>query len=355
MSHPFDEPLTPEERALADRLARLGPHDGPSPVLDAKILAAAHAAVAPRRSGRWLALTGIPATLVTGAGMAAVLALAVGVVWQLRPSAPAPKAPRDESDFGFVTAEVIRRSEPPTTATAAAAATGNAPPPPPAQTGSPAAARAVNTAPMAPMAAKREAAPDARAPVQEGHFLDEAVDPQHSHPATAAARSDSYAPAVSAPAPAPVFAPAPAPAPASAPVAEAAAESEYRQRAAAQSDAAQRKSLMDDAQARREQSAQAAAKAAGASVAADAAQASDTDATSGTLDRIEVTGSRMSVADLPVRNDRALEPEQWLQRIRDRRDAGDVSGARESLALLRKTHPRLSLPDDLRALADPAR
>ena len=39
------EPLTPEERALAQSLSRLGPHGGPSPGLDARILAAAREAV----------------------------------------------------------------------------------------------------------------------------------------------------------------------------------------------------------------------------------------------------------------------------------------------------------------------
>ena len=52
--------LTPEERALAQRLARLGAQGEPSPALDARILAAAHAAAerrparraAPRRTRR---------------------------------------------------------------------------------------------------------------------------------------------------------------------------------------------------------------------------------------------------------------------------------------------------------------
>ena len=43
--HPDDrDALTPEERALADRLARLGPQGEPSPALDARILAAARGA-----------------------------------------------------------------------------------------------------------------------------------------------------------------------------------------------------------------------------------------------------------------------------------------------------------------------
>ena len=72
------EPLTPEERVLAQRVARLGPHGEPSPALDSRILAAAHAATATsaRKSvPRWPVAFGI----------AASLALAVGIAWQLRP------------------------------------------------------------------------------------------------------------------------------------------------------------------------------------------------------------------------------------------------------------------------------
>ncbi|PBJ81734.1 hypothetical protein CMZ84_13625, partial [Lysobacteraceae bacterium NML93-0399] len=88
------EPLTPEERLLADRLARDGAGASPSAALDAAILGAAraaasgrssvHVAAAPRRdvsrARRW----------PLAAGIAASLALAVGIAWQLRP------APGDE-------------------------------------------------------------------------------------------------------------------------------------------------------------------------------------------------------------------------------------------------------------------
>ncbi|MFD1299911.1 hypothetical protein ACFQ4Q_25135, partial [Lysobacter gummosus] len=85
------DPLSPEERDLADRLLRLGPNDGPSSALDAKILAAAHAAVAqtPRaraRKTRW------PAWI----GVAASLSLAVGIAWQLRPMDKAAEAMRED-------------------------------------------------------------------------------------------------------------------------------------------------------------------------------------------------------------------------------------------------------------------
>ena len=85
------EPLTPEERALAQSLSRLGPHGGPSPGLDARILAAARAAVqeAPAPGGqvppprrRW----------PLGLGVAASVLLAAGVAWQLRPAYEVPVA-----------------------------------------------------------------------------------------------------------------------------------------------------------------------------------------------------------------------------------------------------------------------
>ena len=76
------EPLSPEERELAQLTARLGPQGEPSPALDARVLAAAHAALQPtsaarnsRRKPRW------PVAL----GLAASMVLAVGIAWQLRP------------------------------------------------------------------------------------------------------------------------------------------------------------------------------------------------------------------------------------------------------------------------------
>ena len=82
---PLDQ--TAEERALALRLARLGPHGEPSPQLDATVLAAAQAALdapsVPRHhSRRWPVALGVAASLV----------LAVGVAWRLRPLSPGSSA-----------------------------------------------------------------------------------------------------------------------------------------------------------------------------------------------------------------------------------------------------------------------
>ena len=77
------EPLDTDERALAARLPRLHGRDEPDSALDARILAAAHAAVSAvpvtkRRRG-WI----VPLTA------AASVSLAVGLAWQLQPP-PAP-------------------------------------------------------------------------------------------------------------------------------------------------------------------------------------------------------------------------------------------------------------------------
>ena len=82
---PLDQ--TAEERALALRLARLGPHGEPSPQLDATVLAAARAALdeQPRstyRSRRWPVALGVAASLV----------LAVVVALRLRPLPPGSSA-----------------------------------------------------------------------------------------------------------------------------------------------------------------------------------------------------------------------------------------------------------------------
>ncbi|MFP7723861.1 hypothetical protein ACJQWL_13855, partial [Lysobacter sp. A3-1-A15] len=119
--HPERDPLTPEEREMAARLARLGPHDGPSAVLDARIIAAAHAAAsddagaapAPRRRGVRRALL-LPAGWLTGVGLAASMALVLGVAWQLRPP-PTVVPARGEAplaDGGFVPAQPVASARP---------------------------------------------------------------------------------------------------------------------------------------------------------------------------------------------------------------------------------------------------
>lgn len=105
------------------------------------------------------------------------------------------------------------------------------------------------------------------------------------------------------------------------------------------------------------------------------------------LDRVEVTGSRVraakamaapaapaavaaasgyaetaglmapaqSLREVPVTLDATLDADAWMERIRARRDEGDLDGARASLVEFRKAYPKRRLPDDLRALAQPTR
>ena len=73
-------PLTAEERALADKLARIAPRAEPSAALDARILAMAaeahtQATTAPAKPRRWL----------PPLALAASLALVAGVIWRVHP------------------------------------------------------------------------------------------------------------------------------------------------------------------------------------------------------------------------------------------------------------------------------
>lgn len=76
MPPPDPSPLSPEERALARRLAELDDGAEPSAALDARVLAAARGVqrVSMRRR-RWPAAVGLAASLL----------LVVGVAWELRP------------------------------------------------------------------------------------------------------------------------------------------------------------------------------------------------------------------------------------------------------------------------------
>src|SRR4249919_3736134 len=82
---PLDQ--TAEERALALRLARLGPHGEPSPQLDAAVLAAARAALDAQPQS-----THHSRRRPVALGVAASLVLAVGVAWRLRPLPPGSSA-----------------------------------------------------------------------------------------------------------------------------------------------------------------------------------------------------------------------------------------------------------------------
>ncbi|HEY1139259.1 MAG TPA: hypothetical protein VGE88_03515 [Lysobacter sp.] len=323
---PFDaEPFSDEERELAAQLGRIGPVAGPSPALDAKILAAAHAASVPRKPAkrRGLAWLGVPPALVTGVGVAAAAVLVLGVVWQLRPQYGAVTA-QSEADAG----EEIILIAPPADQPAPQVADAAAPPDRPAspvpvrsresKTASPATARAVSIQePVAQAAASAPPPAPAPAAANETGSLAPAAPEAFSGTADAAADARSLD-----------------------------SHTETRERHATYTTAAR-------AEAERRQRSAAQKASANAS---ETAAASEEEST--TLDRVEVTGSRISAkldvdwTEIPVNDDTHQAPAEWLERIRARRDSGDLDNARASLELFQREYPRIRLPDDLRAFAE---
>lgn len=388
--HDAPDPLSPEERELAERLLRLGPHDGPSPALDARILAAAHAAVAQtpraRSKTRW------PAWI----GVAASLTLAIGVAWQLRPmdkalesvgedqataasvssadaaadakaeSASAAAAPaaaeasdyaRDSSAGAADAAAAIAVPEPPAPPQAQPQMIAPPPPPPPLE------------------AAKRsDAAAEGRRAEQRQRVQKQAseravAEPVDAFPAPPAPVM-AAPPAPPAPASAPVHTPAPATVPAA--TARDAAkpqldrERRYELREAAPAGAAATSAAQAEGKTAADRhskpapvlgrAARSVAPAPAPAVAAQSANAPAAEAQavqpaaandSSTLDRIEVTGSRI----MPdAAQEARLTPAQWLELIRGYRDRGDTELARDSLRRFHRAHPQTRVPDDLRTL-----
>ncbi|WP_143006581.1 hypothetical protein [Aquimonas voraii] len=73
------------------------------------------------------------------------------------------------------------------------------------------------------------------------------------------------------------------------------------------------------------------------------------------LDQISVTGTRIEGVDFPpVVQDFRLPPDAWIERIRARRDSGDVDSARRSLIEFVRANPQRVLPRDLRSLMNEA-
>lgn len=291
------EPLSPEEREFVARLAQLGPHGTPPPALDATIIAAAHAAATGqvRPPGRrWPALLGLAATL----------ALAIGVTWQMQPGgevASRDDVPRERASA--VASEAAADSAKSTVTPAGKQA------PRLSDDLGQSGEEAVPMRVLAPAAAEPDLAPAAL-------------------PDKAKARA-----AVSAiPTPPP---PLPQPAPAAAPPAPPQSPLVAEQAIDAASPAqAQRESMTR----RRPES------------------RAESNAAPAPMDRAVTTAGTAAVVDdlaaVPVARDGELEPADWLERIRLRRDAGDLAGARESLELLRRAYPQTVLPDDLRNLAE---
>ncbi|GAA5010409.1 hypothetical protein [Pseudoluteimonas lycopersici] len=317
------DPLDADERALADLLAR-DALPGPSPQLDARILAAARAAIEPARASRrprprWIA----------GMSIAATLVLAVGIAWRLRPLPHRAPAAQDTS------VSAVRMIEPP-------ARTASPQPP--------AAADAVY---------RRMRSPPAQ-------VLSKPVPTERESAAAADKVSPPPEPAVAFDEPSPMDTQAPPPAPPPPPAPAVA------QKPAANAMAAPAASTMQAAK----------SQPPAAAAAPEAFEPARAKEEARTLDRIETTGSRIrrddafgtgrvdaaAVADAaaedgvpravldqepPATADSPQVRDAWLQRIRELLSAGETEAARNSLAEFRRRYPKYALPEDLQRFTTP--
>lgn len=390
------EPLDAEEAALAEQLARLGPHGEPSPRLDARILAAAHDAVTeplrPRHRSRW----------PLGLGVAASALLAVGIAWQLRPVDHSPL----DREFAAADASASAAAD-----TGAAAQTGAAeeagrtviPPPAPLLSRSAEVARddtlPANAAPSAiynppavtsapePAAAQPKVAAAKRAPspaqprrvaevpaMNSGDSLDSIVvdtTPQYRNPAAASLPPPPPPPpasVASADRPTRVLGGVVADPETYAEIAaqRELARAEHARNAAVSAERAER----SEVRARRASEASADMQNAIQQAPAAAPPAStDNYATefgrsTGGVATVRsgntsvpllspgVTRNSLKRTDLqlPVIEDSKLDADDWLERIRLRRDLGDRASAVESLLRFRQAHPFQKTPEDLQEL-----
>lgn len=312
------EPLDPAERALADALARQPVAPGPSPSLDAAILAAARAAARARAAGPRAsarddsvaapAIRRTPATgqrprrrhpaWLRGGALAATVAIAAGIAWQLQPRFDAPQL-ADEAGTPVI---------PAADAGAAREAMGRSPG-------------------MAPAPALRTPPADAVEPARATGQASAPASTPASPPATAARASEeppvvfdapvpTAAPMVPAPPlPAPPAPPAPPPAP---PPAQQGAYGEAAKR-----------------------------------------RASPVPATASPAERRHATAVEdphedwldQPLDDMPPASvDSPAVREAWLARIRELVSAERYDEARDSYAEFRRRHPDAPVPPDLRAL-----
>lgn len=305
------DPLTPEERELARLLGRPST-TGPGPAIDEAVLAAARTAVeAPAAdAATWTLPPAAPvrttrprSRLPAVFGLAASVIFAVGIAWQLKPEDP-PAPPLAE----------------PVAAPAPGAAASPAPvaAPPVVQQER----IAKDTAPSA--------AP-ASAPA-----------PEHARTAAPPRPEVITAPPPPVPAPPPAQAPAPM---MSAPAPEAQSAAALQANEPALDSVVVTGSTMDRAAPR------AALK--------SAAPAKPAPSAPGVMRRAAAPMAAPAASDDAVRAlhqavaaDASLPRKQWLKRIRERRDAGDVDTARASLERYLQQYPEVRIPRDLRQLLE---
>ena len=299
------EPLDADERALAARLPRLHGRDEPDAAMDARILAAAHAALSPapvakRRRG-WI----VPLTA------AASVSLAVGLAWRLQ-SPPAPgiapaSAPvasevaSGENDQRFMDSV----DAPPPSANAVQSR--------PVPMVSPARQQALPTGDAARIA--REVAPTE--PAAEST----SAAPMFVPPPPAASMADAMPVEVAAPPPAPPAPPAPV-----------------------TTQGAMARSAPTDV----------GASATGAAMPAQAKRIRQNEAeAAATLDTVtsEEFAKAVDEEDVPPATmDAPAARDAWLRRIGELQQQGRVDDAKASLAEFRRRYPDAVLPPELRKL-----
>ncbi|ADV27188.1 putative proline/alanine-rich repetetive membrane anchored protein [Pseudoxanthomonas suwonensis 11-1] len=334
------EPLTPEELELQRQLeATAGP--GPSPGIDARILAAARAqpacpaTTAPaarsaaqhrRRPRRWIAPLGLAASLV----------LAFGVAWQLRePPRPGQMLPVREQAGTSAPAQPAATPLPAESAGAAESAV--------LEDASPQAEEAAQAMPATAgndgtdrsaggASAKVRNELQTPPPLASGaaSFEPPAPPPPPPPPPPFAAVADEVVPLPSPPAP-----PAPQPA-------EVAGYAEAARMAEEQQDRAREARDSEREHARRARQQRELRAARPATAVAAPAQALPAPALA-PVHEAQPPPSGVVVA-FPH------DPQAWLEWIRDLQAQGDIAGARASLEWFVRDYPQLEVPDDLRPL-----
>jgi hypothetical protein len=309
MSRRPREPLDADERALAAQLPRLHGRDEPDAALDARILAAAHAAVAAplplakRRRG-WI----VPLTA------AASVSLAVGLAWQLQPP-PAPEASPVQAPVATAGAAYEQDQA------YVHAPDAPSPPPPAAVMAKPIPAPAVRQAAPAPQGARivREAAPAER--VAESVAAAPMVVPPPDPVVVADAVSVASAPPLPPPAP---------PAPPALPTPPAADQ------AAVVSSSGTLDAVTVGGTAARQ-----VAKRARQNEAEAAANAMTSEQFAKAMDEEDVPPATMNA---PAARD------TWLRRIGELQQEGRIDDAKASLAEFRRRYPDEVLPPEMRKL-----
>ncbi len=313
---PRKQPLQDDEIALA-RVLRALPAGEPSPQIDAAILAAATDAVAAGHGGRPRArkpnraLPWLPSWAI-GTAAAAVLAVGIGV--QLRPPLAPTVSPQAEQADAF---RPLPESRPRMDVELPQAPQALPPPPapPPAQ---PAQVRRQSQAPLPPPpppAPAPVAAPPASAPVAA--VADAFPEPAPEATAAESAESESLDSITVTGTRLP------------APAAEAGDQARRRHQSAYATRAQQRAAAERELQELRAQA------------------RSDNEYSRGDAGAAAKASPSEAFSLPPVAEDARLPLGEWFDRIRVRRALGETEDARESLALLRRDHPDVDLPDDL--------